>query len=98
MRDYVTQVQKIFHPSGLILTELITVREISVLHKAHIFKTTQRIKHGFLHNVSNLDDITSPVQILELDNLFERYGSKLGCRSLCDTLYGSEVCDSSPFA
>ena len=35
----------------------------------------------------HLDDITSPLQILDLDNLFEKYGSMLRCRSLWDTLY-----------
>ena len=42
------------------------------------------MEHGFLH-VSNLDDITSSLQILELDHLFESYGSMLGCRSLYGT-------------
>ena len=43
------------------------------------------------HNVSNLDDVTSPLQILESDNSFEIYGSNLGCRSLWDTLYTATV-------
>ena len=46
---------------------------------------SQQIEHGLLHNVLNLDDIT--LQILDLDNLSESYGSKLRCRSLWDTLY-----------
>ena len=28
-----------------------------------------------------------PLHILDLDNLFENYDSRLGCRSLWDTLY-----------
>ena len=30
---------------------------------------------NFLHYVLNLDDIASPLQILDLDNLFESYRS-----------------------
>ena len=44
------------------------------------------MEHGFLNNVLNLDEITSPLQILDLDNLFENDDSKLGCRSLWDTM------------
>ena len=47
----------------------------------------KRIEHGFPHNVLNLDDITSPLQILNLDNVSESYDSKLRCRFLWDTLY-----------
>ena len=45
------------------------------------------IERGFRHFVRDLDDITDPLQILDWYNSFESYGSKLGCRSLWDTLY-----------
>ena len=58
-----------------------------LLHNRQSSKLLKRIKHGFLYFVRNLDDITSPLQILDLYNSFESYDSKLGCRSLWDTLY-----------
>ena len=53
-----------------------------MLHNSVSSKPLKRIEHGFLHNVSYIDEIISPLQILEMDSLFESYGSKLGCRSL----------------
>ena len=50
-------------------------------------KLLNRIEHSFLHNVWNLVDITSPLEILNLDNSIESYYSRLRCRSFWDTLY-----------
>ena len=50
------------------------------------FKNTF-IECGFLHNVWNLVGITSPLEILNLNNSIESYDSKLRCPSFWDTLY-----------
>ena len=50
-------------------------------------KVLIRIERGFLHNVWNLVDITSSLEILNLNSSIERYDSKLRCPSFWDTLY-----------
>ena len=50
-------------------------------------KVHLRIERSFLHNVWNLVDITSPLEILNLNRSIESYDSKLRCPSFWDTLY-----------
>ena len=55
MCDYVTQAQKLFHPSILILTELMTVWEISVLHNRSSLNYSSESNTFVLLNVLNYD-------------------------------------------
>ena len=59
----------------------------SVTYTHSSSKLLIRIEHGFLHNVWNIVDITSPLEILNFDNSIESYDSKLRCPSFRDTLY-----------